>query len=194
MKTIEEFWQAQAQWSHKVFGPSSVRGPLGPLKHLAKEALEAQANPADLEEYADCLFLVIDSCWRAGFTFDELLEACWRKLEKNKARVWSVGSPDEPVEHVRKPGEKNECGGLLARDLQTLREALKLIVGHACDLATAVLEMSDKLSQLEKALLPGERREVKCEDAIRLSRTSWKPARAARTRAARIAKAGTARG
>jgi len=101
MKTVQEFWNEQAAWSHEVFGLPSVRGPLGPLKHLAKEAVEAQSKPDDLEEYSDCLFLVFDACRRAGFTWPELLEACWVKLAKNKAREWPAASVDEPVEHVR---------------------------------------------------------------------------------------------
>lgn len=34
-----------AEWSEKTFGNV---GPIGPLKHLSKEALEAAAAPGDL--------------------------------------------------------------------------------------------------------------------------------------------------
>ena len=38
-----------AEWSEKTFGNV---GPIGPLKHLSKEALEAAADPGDLSEWA----------------------------------------------------------------------------------------------------------------------------------------------
>lgn len=39
-----------AEWSQATFGNV---GPIGPLKHLSKEALEAAAEPDDLSEWAD---------------------------------------------------------------------------------------------------------------------------------------------
>lgn len=40
-----------AEWSEKTFGNV---GPVGPLKHLSKEALEAAADPGDLSEWLIC--------------------------------------------------------------------------------------------------------------------------------------------
>jgi hypothetical protein len=54
-----------------------------------------------LEEWADLIFLVFDACRRDGFTYDDLLAACWTKLAVNKSRVWGPRTPDMPVEHVR---------------------------------------------------------------------------------------------
>ncbi len=99
---LEAFWHAQSVWSQSVFGTDTERGPLGPLKHLAKEAAEAQQNPSDLTEFVDCLFLTFDATRRAGFTFEQLRDAAWTKLEVNKARKWTKPSkPDEAVEHDR---------------------------------------------------------------------------------------------
>lgn len=42
--------QRHAEWSEKTFGNV---GPVGPLKHLSKEALEAATEPDDLSEWAD---------------------------------------------------------------------------------------------------------------------------------------------
>ncbi len=99
---LQAFWHAQSAWSQATFGTDAERGPLGPLKHLAKEAVEAQANPTDLSEFVDCLFLTFDATRRAGFTFEQLRDAAWAKLEVNKARKWSVPTKgDEAVEHVR---------------------------------------------------------------------------------------------
>jgi ParB family transcriptional regulator, chromosome partitioning protein len=102
MKTLELFWKEQADWSQATFGLDSERGPIGPLKHLAKEAVEAQKDPTDLMEFVDCLFLTFDATRRAGFTYEQLLEGAWRKLEINKARQWTKPAKgDEPVEHDR---------------------------------------------------------------------------------------------
>lgn len=101
--TLQKFWDQQSEWSQRTFGTDQQRGPIGALKHLAKEAVEAQADVGNLEELVDCLFLVCDATRRSGFTCSELLAAAFVKLEKNKKRIWP--RPDftnnEPVEHVR---------------------------------------------------------------------------------------------
>lgn len=99
--TLPLFWKALEDWSQKTFGSDKERGPIGPLKHLRKEAKEAIAKPNDLEEYADCLFLVFDATRRAGFSYDQLVEACFAKLAENKGRKWQKPTKDGPVEHVR---------------------------------------------------------------------------------------------
>ena len=109
-----DFWERQAEWSQETFGPDKERGPLGPLKHLQKEAGEAvreaekltnlepgQSMEALREEIADCLFLVFDAARRAGMSYAALTAECKRKLAKNKARTWPKPTSDEPVEHVR---------------------------------------------------------------------------------------------
>lgn len=100
--SLESFWNQQAAWSQATFGLDSERGPSGPLKHLAKEAIEAQKNPTDIMEYVDCLFLVFDSARRAGFTYAEIRDSAFQKLEINQKRKWQTPSKsDEAVEHVR---------------------------------------------------------------------------------------------
>lgn len=100
--SLEVFWQHQAAWSRATFGPDNERGPIGPLKHLAKEVAEVMKDPSDLMEFVDCLFLIFDSTRRAGFTFDQLREAAWKKLAINKARKWQAPPKgDEAIEHVR---------------------------------------------------------------------------------------------
>ena len=110
----EQFWNEQAAWSRATFGSDHERGPLGPLKHLEKEAKEAQDSifgiisvpPRDTQEHleeeiVDCLFLTFDAARRAGMSFDELFEVAFRKLEVNKNRKWQTSKPGEAVEHVR---------------------------------------------------------------------------------------------
>lgn len=101
MDIAKSFWDAQSEWSQSVFGTDAERGPIGALKHLAKEAQEAQETPDNKEEYADCLFLTFDSARRAGITFHELFAIAFAKLEKNRKRQWQKPTSDEPVEHVR---------------------------------------------------------------------------------------------
>lgn len=91
----------QSAWSQAVFGSDSQRGPIGPLKHLAKEAVEAQDNPDDEFEYADCLLLILDAARRAGFSPLSLVKTARDKMVINKKRTWSKPTDDNPVEHVR---------------------------------------------------------------------------------------------
>jgi hypothetical protein len=116
---LRQFWNEHAEWSQKTFGLDSVRGPQGPLNHLAKEVKEALAKPNDPSEYADLLLLMFDAARRSGLTFDGLIGAAWGKLDVNKKRQWGKPNDDGSVEHVRPTGEDawqstdrhcNKCG------------------------------------------------------------------------------------
>jgi len=96
-----DLWERQADWSQRTFGPDTERGPIGPLKHLEKEAREAQANPIDRTEYADCLLLVLDASRRAGIKLGDLITEAIDKQKINMARTWPTPQPDMPVEHVK---------------------------------------------------------------------------------------------
>lgn len=87
-----------ATWSDATFG--SV-GPVGPLKHLSKEALEAAADPGDLSEWADMQFLLWDAQRRAGITDEQVTQAMVEKLEVNKARHWPAPQDGEPRLHIK---------------------------------------------------------------------------------------------
>lgn len=50
--TLEQFVFLQRAWSAAAFGPSPPRGPIGPLKHLAKEVGEALAAAEALQAAA----------------------------------------------------------------------------------------------------------------------------------------------
>lgn len=97
------FWIEFKEWSEATFGVD--RGPIGPLKHLEKEAKEAYSEQDEAkrhEEIADCLFLVFDAARRDNMGFRSLIKQCFLKLEKNKKRTWvKPANPDEPVEHDR---------------------------------------------------------------------------------------------
>lgn len=114
----------QRRWSSETFGGGEVRGPVGTLKHLAREAVEVQAAwvrwkematdaPAEdrlnaardvREELGDCLILLLDAGWRAGLSPLDLITAARAKMVKNRQRSWpslADQNPDEPCEHDR---------------------------------------------------------------------------------------------
>lgn len=104
---LEQFWNEHAEWSEATFGKTSERGALGPVRHLQKEVQELldkleQTGEFDLEEAADCVFLLFDSVRRAGYTLPELTEKCFWKLDKNKTRIWvKPAVAGMPIEHLR---------------------------------------------------------------------------------------------
>lgn len=87
-----------AAWSAETFG---AVGPVGALRHLAKEAIEAAENPGDLSEWADLQFLLWDAQRRAGVTDEQLLRAGIAKLAKLRRREWPAAVEGQPCEHVR---------------------------------------------------------------------------------------------
>lgn len=91
-----------ADWSQATFGHV---GPVGPLKHLSKEALEAAAEPGDLSEWADKQFLLWDAQRRAGITDEQITHAMIEKLVINKTRQWPEPKHGEPRLHVRREEE-----------------------------------------------------------------------------------------
>ncbi len=87
-----------AEWSQATFGNV---GPVGPLKHLSKEALEAAAEPDDLSEWADMQFLLWDAQRRAGITDEQITQAMIEKLAVNKQREWPEPKDGEPRLHIK---------------------------------------------------------------------------------------------
>ncbi|EPF6612670.1 DUF550 domain-containing protein, partial [Klebsiella aerogenes] len=87
-----------AEWSRATFGNV---GPVGPLKHLSKEALEAAAEPGDLSEWADMQFLLWDAQRRAGITDEQITQAMIEKLAVNKQREWPEPKDGEPRLHIK---------------------------------------------------------------------------------------------
>jgi len=92
--------QRHAEWSNKTFGDV---GPVGTLKHLSKEALEAAAEPEDLSEWADMQFLLWDAQRRAGICDGEITAAMEEKLKVNMARQWPEPKDGEPRLHIKSP-------------------------------------------------------------------------------------------
>lgn len=96
--------QRHAEWSDATFGDV---GPVGPLKHLSKEALEAAAEPDDLSEWADMQFLLWDAQRRAGISDGEITAAMDAKLKVNMARQWPEPKDGEPRLHIKEQSESS---------------------------------------------------------------------------------------
>lgn len=87
-----------SEWSQSTFGNV---GPVGPLIHLSKEALEAAEQPDDLSEWADMQFLLWDAQRRAGITDEQITQAMIDKLAVNKQREWPEPKDGEPRMHIK---------------------------------------------------------------------------------------------
>lgn len=94
----QQICNEHADWSQSTFGNV---GPIGPLKHLSKEALEAAADPSDLSEWADMQFLLWDAQRRAGITDEQITQAMIEKLAVNKQREWPEPKDGEPRLHIK---------------------------------------------------------------------------------------------
>lgn len=92
-----------AEWSQATFGNV---GPVGPLKHLSKEALEAADQPGDLSEWADMQFPLWDAQRRAGITDEQITQAMIEKLAVNKQRSWPEPKDGEPRLHIKERPRK----------------------------------------------------------------------------------------
>ncbi|EMY1479338.1 DUF550 domain-containing protein [Salmonella enterica subsp. diarizonae serovar 50:k:z] len=103
----EQIRREHAEWSDATFGDV---GPIGPLKHLSKEALETAAEPDDLSEWADMQFLLWDAQRRAGISDEQITQAMIEKLAVNKQRQWPVPKDGEPRQHIK------ELSGLVVPD------------------------------------------------------------------------------
>jgi hypothetical protein len=90
------------EWSAETFGPGERTAAL--VEHMRRELVEVLADPADIVEWVDIVFLATEGAARMGHTPEAFCEALKAKLAKNKARTW----PDwrtvpagQPIEHVR---------------------------------------------------------------------------------------------
>ena len=107
-RSLMRLMNRHAWWSRRTFGPDDKIGPVGPMKHLAEEALEAAEAVNDPVEYADCLLLLLDGIRRAGLTLEQVIEAGQGKMDINENRVWPEPKDGEPRNHVRDTDPEDE--------------------------------------------------------------------------------------
>lgn len=112
----EKVRREHAEWSDATFGDV---GPVGPLKHLSKETLEAAADPSDPLEWADMQFLLWDAQRRMGISDEFITRAMIEKLAINKARQWPEPKDGEPRLHIKEqpvPAASSESVSLSLTD------------------------------------------------------------------------------
>ncbi|HAW8108915.1 TPA: DUF550 domain-containing protein [Escherichia coli] len=141
----EQIRHEHAKWSDSTFG---CVGPIGPLKHLSKEALEAAAEPDDLSEWADMQFLLWDAQRRAGISDTEINVAMEDKLKINMERQWPEPKDGEPRLHIKEPGNSP----VIPDGLSTVCAEAYQVVGVMADALgvfsdAAVQKVLDNLSQ-----------------------------------------------
>nr|WP_272886601.1 dATP/dGTP pyrophosphohydrolase domain-containing protein [Escherichia coli] len=141
----EQIRHEHAKWSDSTFG---CVGPIGPLKHLSKEALEAAAEPDDLSEWADMHFLLWDAQRRAGISDAEITAAMEDKLKINMERQWPEPKDGEPRLHIKEPGNSP----VIPDGLSTVCAEAYQVVGVMADALgvfgdAAVQKVLDNLSQ-----------------------------------------------
>jgi hypothetical protein len=100
MTDLQRLQREAGRWADEVFGQN--RTPDGEIAHLLKEVeKELTTDPHDINEYADCLLLLLGAARNAGHAADDVVDAAWEKLEVNRHRDWAEPGPDGVVEHVR---------------------------------------------------------------------------------------------
>ncbi len=120
-------------WSQATFGSDEERGAIGPLKHLAKEAmevvraLESGDSAAAEMELADCFMLMLDAMRRMKMKLGHLATKTQEKLEINKKREWPKADPNEPVFHTKSEDEANRTVELQvsSREWATMLAAMR---------------------------------------------------------------------
>lgn len=143
-----------AVWSQATFGDV---GPIGPLKHLAKEAMEAAAEPGDLSEWADMQFLLWDAQRRADITDEQITQAMIDKLAVNKQREWPEPKDGEPRLHIKaQPAPVVPDGLIKAVEFyeQVKRENPPVETGAWKDAVDWVLKEASRAAMLNKAQEP----------------------------------------
>ena len=139
-----------AEWSQATFGNV---GPVGPLKHLSKEALEAAAEPGDFSEWADMQFLLWDAQRRAGITDEQITQAMIEKLAVNKLREWPEPKDGEPRLHIKEQPAPVVPDGLIA----AVNRLLDSDGSRGCYSATQCGDAHDEIERL----LAAAQKEVK---------------------------------
>lgn len=153
----DQIRQEHAEWSQATFGNV---GPVGPLKHLSKEALEAADQPGDLSEWADMQFLLWDAQRRAGITDEQITQAMIEKMAVNKQREWPEPKDGEPRLHIKEqpasvvPDDVLDALQKVARirlDLNNFDGDRRGIADCLCDAEEALIEVVNRRAAMLQA-------------------------------------------
>ena len=106
--TLSQLQKDIGEWSDKTFGEGDrFRGTSSHLREEVEELIESNGN---LDEFADCLMLLLDLGRMRGFNTCDLMSATALKLEINKERKWGKPQPCGKVNHIRATGYKEVSG------------------------------------------------------------------------------------
>lgn len=83
--------------SLKVFPQA---GPIEHLRKLKEEADEAIEDTSDIMEYVDCLLALYAAAYKAGFTYEEMVNSSSDKMEIIKQRKWIIRE-DGIYQHIK---------------------------------------------------------------------------------------------
>ncbi|MGE1376103.1 DUF550 domain-containing protein [Klebsiella pneumoniae] len=144
---------AHAKWSQATFGNV---GPVGPLKHLSKEALEAAEQPGDLSEWADMQFLLWDAQRRAGITDEQITQAMIEKLAVNKQRSWPEPKDGEPRLHIKEQQAPVVSDDLLSMAASAIEDLLEHTDPNTSYYSGVWADMPGKLRAAMLAAAPQE--------------------------------------
>ncbi|WP_018629220.1 dATP/dGTP pyrophosphohydrolase domain-containing protein [Niabella aurantiaca] len=98
--THEQFL-AITEWQDKTFPDSTVHSRLAHLKDEIREIEDEVMIMGDpREEFADAFFLLFGAAYKAGMSYDDIVDFIDKKFQKNLNRKW--GKPDERgvVNHI----------------------------------------------------------------------------------------------
>lgn len=96
MKNFEKLYEFVGNLSYRLFPDA---GSIEHLKKLKQETDEAIKEPEDIIEYADQFFALISASVKAGFSYDELMIAIYKKSLINEKRIWEL-KEDGTHQHI----------------------------------------------------------------------------------------------
>jgi hypothetical protein len=98
-------------WGDEVFPEATLQSC---VKHLKKEVVELEEDPANRSEIADCMMLLGHVAYLAKVN---LVSALSDKLEINKARSWGEPGADGVRHHVKPAPDKDQPAEVTVKSL-----------------------------------------------------------------------------
>ncbi len=129
LTSVDDFQAQGAAWAERTFPTSTVSSTFA---HLRKEMGEAEKDPADVVEFADCLILLLRACSLAGHSFSAVFAAARKKQLVNEEREWGQPDAQGVVEHVREErvSRITDVAAELAKEEAARREALDAAIAN----------------------------------------------------------------
>jgi hypothetical protein len=98
MRNVNLIQREIALWAEKTFGPGDRFD--GIMSHLKEEVGELRDSDGHIEEFADCLILLLNAAEQRGITWDILTQTVEIKMKVNKLRKWGNKQPCGKVNHM----------------------------------------------------------------------------------------------